>query len=77
MVNYKALTDAKDASYLAKLGIALDEESEDAEEEANPAEVGRFEELTGSTTDVIDPPPTSIDFYRLLMYLDFYRLFCT
>lgn len=60
MAKYKSLTDTEDAAYLAELGIALDEEEfGDAEEKANPIEVGRFEELTGSTIDVVDPPPAS------------------
>lgn len=56
MGKYKALADTEDAAYLAVLGTYLSvEESEGAEEEANATEVGRFEELTSSTTDMVDP----------------------
>ena len=54
---YKAMADAEHAAYLAALGTDPSmAESEGAEEEANSAEVGCFEELTSSTTDVVDPP---------------------
>lgn len=60
MAKYKALADAEDASRLVKLGIDIGgEESKEVEEEANQVEVGRSEELTGSTTNSVEPPPKS------------------
>lgn len=59
MAKYKALADVEDAAILGELGIGLSEdESENAEEGANPTEVGRSEELTWSTNDQTDPPPS-------------------
>lgn len=53
MAKNQVLVSAEDAAILAELAINFsDDESEDAEEEANAKEVGRSEELTGSTNDL-------------------------
>lgn len=59
MASYQVLANAEDAAILAKLNIGLsDGESNDAEGEDPPTKLGRSEELTGSTNDLTDPPPT-------------------
>lgn len=56
--SYQALANVEDAALLAELGIGLsDGESDDAEGEDPPTEVGQSEELTGSTNDQTNPPP--------------------
>lgn len=58
---YKALANAEDAALMAELGMdeVDEEESEEVGEGANPVDVGRSEELVGSTTDAVESSPTS------------------
>lgn len=55
------MANAEDAALMAELGMdeVDEEESEEVGEGANPVDVGRSEELVGSTTDAVESSPTS------------------